>query len=162
MSHIIDESLSEIDIASVMDDAVDLIIVMTCKGQLLYLNSSARRFLRTQKNYQQAKLVEFISHDNYQQLLTKAMPTAIEQGHWSGTIVLQNMHHQDLPVSITLMPLASDQNSDCQHFSMIARDITDHHMMETMLVQLLEKEREMNDIKNNFLELLSHEFRNPL
>jgi PAS domain S-box-containing protein len=47
-------------------------------------------------------------------------------------------------------------------FVYIGRDITERKRVEKEMEIALQKERELNELKSNFLSMTSHEFRNPL
>lgn len=47
-------------------------------------------------------------------------------------------------------------------FVYIGRDITERKRLEKEMEIALQKERELNELKSNFLSMTSHEFRNPL
>lgn len=51
---------------------------------------------------------------------------------------------------------------DENKFVYIARDITERKRVEKEMEIALQKERELNELKSNFLSMASHEFRNPL
>jgi len=42
------------------------------------------------------------------------------------------------------------------------RDISDHKRLETGLLQALEQEKDLNELKSRFVSMTSHEFRSPL
>jgi PAS domain S-box-containing protein len=51
---------------------------------------------------------------------------------------------------------------DENKFVYIGRDITERKRVEKEMEIALQKERELNELKSNFLSMTSHEFRNPL
>lgn len=53
-------------------------------------------------------------------------------------------------------------NGEVESVIVFGRDITQHKKLEEKIIQALEKEREWNELKNNFISMASHEFRTPL
>jgi len=65
------------------------------------------------------------------------------------------------PVSITLTTIL-DNTARVSGFMLIAIDISQRKKAEEDLRKSLEKEKELNDLKSNFVSMASHEFRTPL
>jgi PAS domain S-box-containing protein len=60
---------------------------------------------------------------------------------------------------IAAAPLTYDGSMALQ---IVIRDISDRKRAEAQILQALEKERELNQLKSMFIAMVSHEFRNPL
>lgn len=62
---------------------------------------------------------------------------------------------------VSIKPLVSE-NGSITLLIVEGRDISKLKQAETEIRQALEQERELNQMKNNFIAMVSHEFRNPL
>jgi signal transduction histidine kinase len=49
-----------------------------------------------------------------------------------------------------------------QNFVYIGRDISDRKRVEAQMMKALERERELRELKSDFVSMASHEFRTPL
>lgn len=56
----------------------------------------------------------------------------------------------------------NDEKANVQGFTVVARDYTLHKKAEDEIKNALEKERELSEMKSNFVSMASHEFRTPL
>lgn len=60
---------------------------------------------------------------------------------------------------ITAAPLTYDGSAALQ---IVIQDISDRKRAEAQILQALEREKELNQLKSMFISMVSHEFRNPL
>ncbi len=65
------------------------------------------------------------------------------------------------PVSVTLTTIL-DQAGETTGYMIIAIDISERKKADENLKKALEKEKELNELKSNFVSMASHEFRTPL
>ncbi len=65
------------------------------------------------------------------------------------------------PVSVTLTRI-QDKADQITGFMIVAVDITQRKKAEEDLKKALKKERDLNELKSNFVSMASHEFRTPL
>ncbi|MFC4163108.1 PAS domain S-box protein [Epilithonimonas zeae] len=68
---------------------------------------------------------------------------------------------QNFPISVTVSPVV-DKEGNIIGASKIARDISDRHIAQQEKAELLEKLKELNIRKDEFIALASHELRTPL
>ena len=61
-----------------------------------------------------------------------------------------------------LLSIESIRLNDTPHILSMAMDITQRKRTEEELVKTLEREKELSQLKSNFVSLVSHEFRTPL
>ena len=65
------------------------------------------------------------------------------------------------PVSLTITTVR-DSNRAIIGYMGVAFDITEHIQQDEALYKLLEKEKDLSELKSRFLSMASHEFRTPL
>lgn len=64
-------------------------------------------------------------------------------------------------IDFSLKPL-TDENKKVVQLIAEGRDISDRKKAEAETIENLAKERELNQLKSNFISMVSHEFRNPM
>ncbi len=62
---------------------------------------------------------------------------------------------------INIMPI-TDETGMCSHWMAIQRDITNRKHAEAEIIRALGRERELNELRSQFISVTSHEFRTPL
>ncbi|MEM8638729.1 MAG: CBS domain-containing protein [Cyanobacteria bacterium P01_G01_bin.54] len=80
---------------------------------------------------------------------------------WHGEIKNRAKSGREYWVSTTIVPFFDEQEKIVQHLA-IRWDITEQKNAEAGILQLLEKERELSELKSRFVTMASHEFRTPL
>jgi PAS domain S-box-containing protein len=73
---------------------------------------------------------------------------------WKGVLKNRKKSGETFHISMTIGPLY-DENGKVDEFIAISRDITP-------VMNILEREQQLNDLKNDFLRNISHEIRTPL
>lgn len=95
----------------------------------------------------------------------QAMWAAILAGHtWRGEIANRRKDGEIYFASLAAAPIPTVDNDTGQLAGLVGvqRDITERKRAEEEMRRALEKERELNTLKSNFVSLTSHEFRTPL
>ncbi len=121
-------------LVDVMEAAADFIGMSNAEGRTLYLNRAGREMM----GFDETVDVSTVMVSDYcpawaaEIVLNQGLPTAQQQGKWSGEIALLNQHGEEIPVSQTIV---SHTNADggVDIFSTIIRDIRDRKQMEQAL-----------------------------
>jgi PAS domain S-box-containing protein len=84
---------------------------------------------------------------------------ALDEGRAEFEWICRRLDGSLVPVAVTLTPLQLGGRTVLQS---VVLDLTERKRAETELQKALEKERELNQLKTDFVSIVSHEFRTPL
>lgn len=85
----------------------------------------------------------------------RARANGVERFSWQA----RRLDGAEFPVEVTLTALQLDGRPVLQA---VIIDLTERRRAEAELLRTLERERELGELKSNFVSLVSHEFRTPL
>jgi PAS domain S-box-containing protein len=88
-------------------------------------------------------------------------PDCLEQHLINGAYFHGRKDHSIFPVSLSRTTIIDEQQRK-QFVVSVIRDITQIKQTEQKLLDALKQEKELNELKNNFLAMVSHDFRNPI
>ena len=92
----------------------------------------------------------------------KELWTTILSGKiWSGEIINRKKNGSLYPEELTITPIL-DHLGKISGFIAIKIDITVRKGMERAMLETIEREKELNELKSKFISVASHEFRTPL
>jgi signal transduction histidine kinase len=92
----------------------------------------------------------------------KNLWTTILSGNvWSGEIINRRKNGSLYPEELTITPVF-DHLGAISGFIAIKIDITKRKAMERSMLESIEREKELNEMKSKFISMASHEFRTPL
>jgi len=162
---------SEARFRAVTETAHDAIVSMDATGTMTYVNAEALRLLDQPEDKMIGAPV------------TTIIPERFHQAHWAGlsrylatgesrligstvTLWARRQDGSEVPVELSL---STWQVEGSQHFTAIMRDVSErqrtHDELERALVlerEAAERLRELDSLKNTFLDAVSHDLRTPL
>jgi PAS domain S-box-containing protein len=92
-------------------------------------------------------------------LAQKYIQECLTKGHVRFEWVARRKNGEDIPVEVILTRI---QWSGKQIIQAAVNDISKRKRAETELLKTLEREKELGQLKSNFVSMVSHEFRTPL
>ncbi len=149
--------------ASIAEATGDFFGFADMEERILYINPAGRSMigLSPDKPLEGLTIRDVHSTRAYEEIRHVMIPTGLRDGACSGETVLRHREGREIPVSLMLViPRTSDGQP--MFVSAIMHDITDRKRAESELLKTLERERELSELKSNFVSLVSHEFRTPL
>jgi PAS domain S-box-containing protein len=149
---------------AILDAVGEGVVVTDLTGDVLYVNADAEKltgYSAAESIGQNPRLWQSgqTPLETYQ-----AMWQAILAGEtWRGEIVNRNKRGELYEALLTIAPIRGAQGSrDLAGFVGVQRDISERKRAERDTLRALAKERELGELKSNFVSLTSHEFRTPL
>lgn len=141
----------------------DLVGMASLEGQGIYMNPSGRRMLGIEPDEDVTALSMWPSYapDQLQMLREVAVPHAMREGSWCGDLKMLRRDGSELMLSVGGVVIR-DEVGRPLHLANIARDISDRLKTEERLRGALQAEKELNQLKSNFVAMVSHEIRTPL
>jgi PAS domain S-box-containing protein len=88
-------------------------------------------------------------------------PECLEHDLMNGAYFHTRKDQSIFPVSLSQTTIIDEQQRK-QFVVSVVRDMTQIKQTEQKLLDALKKEKELNELKTNFLSMVSHDFRNPI
>ena len=151
---------------SVIEATSDLVAMADLEGRVLYLNSAGCRMMGLPENadVRGMNIWEFYPEDVRRLFRETGIPEAMASGAWSngkGDVRFLTRTGTEVPVSFVGLVIKTPDGKP-EHLACVARDITGRQRTEEDLRAALAAEKELNQLKSNFVSMVSHEFRTPL
>jgi PAS domain S-box-containing protein len=150
---------------AILDALGEGVVVTDLQGTIQYLNQAMELLTGYSINESLGQNPRLWQSGQTPPEVYEAMWSAVLGGQtWRGEIVNRRKDGELYFASLAAAPIPTTTNSGepFAGFVGIQRDITERKRAEEEMQRALEKERELNNLKSNFVSLTSHEFRTPL
>ena len=151
---------SEARYRNLLDQASDAILIADIEGNLVEANQKAIQLL----GYSKAEIVQLNFAEIYPSEEISVAQAAFQEiiTHGHGKILDALMIGKDEQIIPTDITGSLIEYSEKRYIQIIVRDISDRKKAELEIQNALTKERELNELKTQFISVASHEFRTPL
>jgi PAS domain S-box-containing protein len=151
---------SEARYRNLLDQASDAILIADIQGNLVEANQKAIQLL----GYSKAEMVQLNFVEVYPSEEISVAQAAFQEiiTHGHGEILDTLMIGKDEQIIPTDITGSLIEYGETRYIQIIVRDISDRKKAELEIQNALIKERELNELKTQFIDVASHEFRTPL
>lgn len=148
---------------AIIEATSDFVGMASLDGRTIYVNSAGRRLMEFPDGFDPAGLEmdKYYPEDVNRFFCEVAVPQAMRDGYWAGETRLLTWKGREVPVSFVGLVIKSSNGAPL-HLSCIARDISERKAAEAKLQDALERQKELNRLKSNFVSMVTHEIRTPL
>jgi PAS domain S-box-containing protein len=154
---------SEARYRAIVEDQTELICRFKADGTLTFVNNAYCRYFNKQPSKLIGQSFMLLIPEEDQELVNKNI-SSLSQAQ----PILTQEHRVILPSGEirwqqwTNRGVMFDQSGKITEFQSVGRDITQSKQAEVEICKALAKERELSELRANFVSLVSHEYRTPL
>ena len=135
-------------LASILESTTDLVAIADMEARIVYMNRAGRRMvgIGDDEDLTTTGIPDFTPQWALETVLNKGVPTAIQEGSWSGEGAMLARDGREIPVSQVIMVHRAADGTP-QNISTIARDITEHKLAEA---EVQRNQQLLQSFLNNF------------
>ena len=113
-------------LSAVLEATTDFVGIATPDGKGVYFNQAAREMVGIPSDADPSKyeIVSFTPERELERTQEKIIPTAIQEGAWTGESFIRTSEGEEIPVLMTIISI-TDEAGNLRYLANIARDITD-------------------------------------
>jgi|GEM_PF-3361922 len=148
--------------ALALENIYDGIIITDSEGLIIQWNPSAERMFGYSQEEALGKPLAFLQKPEESAVLTQQIFEGIQSAdRWAGEIHFIRKNGLEGFCESIFVSLYDDEGKKIGAIG-VNHDITDQKHAEAEICKVLEKERELSELKSRFVTMASHEFRTPL
>lgn len=153
---------------SVIVNASDAVVITEAEPveppgpRIVYVNDAFTKMMGYDRDEVIGKTPRILQGPKTDWTVLKDLRTALK--NWEPAIAELVNYHKDgseVWIELSIFPV-TDQTGHYTYWVGLQRNITHRKAAETEMRKALEKERELSELKSNFVTTVSHEFRTPL
>ncbi|GAB4236977.1 MAG: hypothetical protein Kow0049_22430 [Stanieria sp.] len=140
----------------------DVLLITTPSGAIEQINQAAKKVFGYNQSELAKKTVDFIiKNDNFshQKVYNYLLKNRNKVKKIDSICQTKTGELREIEFSCSIVQTEIKEFFNCVY---IGRDITARKQAEAEILQALQKEKELREIKSRFISMASHEFRNPL
>jgi PAS domain S-box-containing protein len=148
---------------AIVDATSDFVNITSLDGRVLYMNPGARRMagIGEEEDITRLHIRDLAPLWVLRRFEREGMPVAFKEGAWKSEVALLHRDGYEIPVSFVGLIIKSPDGRPAL-MACVARDISEQRRIADELKRALAEERELNELKSNFISVVSHEIRTPL
>lgn len=125
-------------LAAILEATTDFVGIADGESHALYINKAGRHMLGVAEDADitSTSIADYVADSSLDLIFNQALPSAIQDGVWSGEATLRHRNGQEVLVSKVLMS-HKDEHGSLEFVSAIARDISDRQRAEAVLQRQL-------------------------
>jgi two-component system, OmpR family, sensor histidine kinase VicK len=155
-------SASKNYIDRIIASMADALIVTTASGIIKTVNQFAQDlFGYTQKELINQPIHNLIPNERFLENTRKMSASNPGEFIKDVEVICQTKTGEQICISFSCSAIKTEIEG-LQNFVYIGRDISERKRVEAQMMQALERERELRELKADFVSMASHEFRTPL
>ena len=149
--------------AALAERTSDSVGIADMEEKIVYINPATRRMLGLGPDEEVIgkNLGTFFTSDSYRLIREEGVPHVLEYGTWDKELAFRHRDGSEIPVAINGMVIR-DSKGLPRYLAAISRDTRPFKQAEEELLRTLAREKELGQLKSNFISIVSHEFRTPL
>lgn len=153
---------------SVIVNASDAVVITEAEPveppgpRIIYVNDAFTKMMGYERDEVIGKTPRILQGPKTNWTVLKDIRSALK--NWEPAIAELVNYHKDgseVWIELSIFPV-TDQTGHYTYWVGLQRDITHRKQAENEMRRALEKERELSELKSNFVTTVSHEFRTPL
>ncbi len=146
----------------IITSMADALLVTTTSGTI----KTANQFAQDLFGYSQEELIDrpisqVINDRQFLENIKNLSALSPGESLKDVEVVCQTKNGESISVAFSCSVIQTEVEG-LQNFVYIGRDITERKRVEAEIVKALERERELRELKSDFVSMASHEFRTPL
>jgi PAS domain S-box-containing protein len=149
----------------VVENSSEFIAIATLSGEITFINRAGQKLvgIESTTNIQQLTILDFFRLEDRPFIQNELLRLVFQEGQWEGEFNLWHFETRQLiPVLCNAFLIKNPKTGEATHIASVIRDITHIKQAEQDILNALEKEKELGDLRSRFISMASHEFRTPL
>ncbi|QYX29814.1 7TM-DISM domain-containing protein [Sphaerospermopsis torques-reginae] len=152
-------------LALIVEKSSEFISINNLNGEMVFINDAGMQMigLNTENALIEGNIWDYFCQDDRYLFPSNIFPTVLKSGYWEGELTLVNGKTREEIYTISSFFLIKDQQTgEATALASIIRDISQLKKAEQEILETLEKEKAVSEMRSRFIAMASHEIRTPL